>query len=523
MSYGSGTWGVGVWGVDDEAGPIITDIDAPEYDPNPLSDRIDVKFKYRYLITMSRNTGGNIALGRIDAALGQELEHESASNIPPLRGNDFLESITFSDISASPDSDNVIELRGPSENNEHYTHYSIYRTKNTLADDADFETVEDTFLYVDDVPVVKFGYATSFVGEPDGNSGLMVFQSKTMGVEDVGSSISDEFAGEAYEIVDYVERNGDNVVFRVMNRSDPLVLNPGVDKWYTIGADWVFQGERVFADNGDVLYIASSWQRDFISTDVGKQIFWADGSVSVIRKVNNIREIVLFEPDLIPEDFNGTGSFIGVIGYLDRTYNDFTEDSTLTTYQRRGDPFYFLQTRFFAPLPDGGYSAVKGGAYFVSSLVNSEYYYSQLRELYRTGSYHPSIQLNTKPVGTITRLKDYPEVLAIFGKHFTYYLDTTVEVNGGESLLGEFIVTYSDPKLITNRVGCNSEGSAASIDGGGEIILTNEPAVRFFDGFKYSDNIALNTVQDSKISQLKVDTVLEWDKRRGLSIWGVNG
>ncbi len=523
MSYGSGTWGVGVWGVDDEDGSIITDIDIPEYDPNPLSDRIDVKFKYRYLITMSRNTGGNIALGRIDAALGQELEHESASNITPLRGNDFLESITYGDISASPDSDNVIVLRCPLENNEHYTHYSIYRTKNTLADDADFATVEDTFLYVDDVPVVKFGYATDSSDTPDGVGGTITFQSKTMGIEDVGSSVTNIITKEVYEIIKYLGRSGDNVTFRVVDRYTPHTFFPNLNDWYEIGAKSAFGGARRVADNGDILYNVDVWERDFVSSDIGKQLFWADGSISIICKVNSIREVVLFEPDTTPSDFNGQGTYISSVGYIDRNYNDFTEDSTLTTYQRRGDPFYFLQTRFFAPLPDGGYSAVKGGAYFVSSLVNSEYYYSQLRELYRTGSYHPSIQLNTKPVGSITRLKDYPDVLAIFGKHFTYFLDTTVEENGGESRLGEFIVAYSDPKLITNRVGCNSEGSAASIDGGGELILTNEPAVRYFDGFKYSDNIALNTVQDSKISQLKVDTVLEWDKRRGLSIWGVNG
>lgn len=522
MAWGSGVWGTGVWGVDSGNGNgtgVVIAVD--EFDADPISQRIDVEYKYNYLVTLSRLTGGTVFLNRTDASLGQELEHESAANVTPLRSRDFLESITLNEISRQEDSGNSIILEMPYGDNRHYTHFTVYRTTNIMADDADFATVENKFLYVDDVPLTKLGYAVGYDQEPNGNTGLVTFESTTMGVDDVGSIVRNSSLTEEFEIIEYIETVGNRVIFRVTAETTPFILL--TDDWYVVGGSNVASGQRSFADNGDVVYTADTQTRDFVSSDVGLQLFWADGRVSFIKKVLSADEVVLEEPDGTPEDFNGVEEFVCSFDPGTRTFNDTIADDVLTSYERRGDPSFFLQTRFFVPLPDGGFGAVKGGAYFVSSARDSEYYYSQLRDFYRTGCYHPTIQINTKPIGTITRLKEYPDVLCIFGKNFTYYLDTTIEYNGGEPRLGEFIVSYADPKLITNRVGCFGEGSSADIDNGGELIFTNEPAIRYFDGFKYSDNIALNAIQDTKISEMNIQVSMEWDKKRGLNMWGING
>ncbi|MAF44061.1 MAG: hypothetical protein CMI54_07865 [Parcubacteria group bacterium] len=522
MAWGSGIWGTGVWGVDEAlSDPGSVDVDVEGFDPYPITGLIDVEYKYNYLVTLSRNTGAPINLNRTDASLGQELEHESAANTTPLRARDFLESITLNEISQLDNNGNQINLEMPFGDNRHYTHFSVYRTTNILADDADFRTVENKFFYVDDVPLSKMGYAISFFQEPNGNTGLITFESETMSVDDVGTVIKSEDLLEEYTILEYIERSGINVVFRVTAESLPT--NPTIDQWYIVGGQNYFQGYREVADNGDIMYVAEENTRDFNSSDVGLQLFWADGRISFITKVLETDRVVVFEPDGVPTDFNNSGAFSCSVDPSIRVFNDTIEDDMLKSYERRGDNFYFLQTRFFKPLPDGGFGAVKGGAYFVSAVRDSEYYYSQVRDFYRTGAYHPTKQKNTKPVGTITRLKEYPDVLCIFGKHFTFYLDTTVEINGGEPLLREFIVSYADPKLITNKVGCFGEGCTASIDNGGEIIYTNEPAVRLFDGSKYSDNIAVNAIQDSKIAELNVEAIMEWDIKRGLNMWSING
>ena len=64
--------------------------------------------------------------------------------------------------------------------NRHYTHHTVYRTTNILADDADFATVENKYLYVDDVPLSKMGYAITYSQEPNGNTGIVTFESPLM-------------------------------------------------------------------------------------------------------------------------------------------------------------------------------------------------------------------------------------------------------------------------------------------------------------------------------------------------------
>ena len=211
----------------------------------------------------------------------------------------------------------------------------------------------------------------------------------------------------------------------------------------------------------------------------------------------------------------------GAIGLSPRSYFDTVTDETLTGRQESGDSLFFLQTRLYNPLPDGDLGAVKGGAYFAGTSGLSEYYYSVLGQLYRTGSYRPDVQSNSKPSGIITRLVEYPESLTIFTRNQTYYVDTTIIDEGGETAVGESTPVYSDPRLVTNRIGCPAENCSTRHDAGGEFIFTNEPAIRYFDGYKYSDDLSLNLVRDSEVLQFDLNVVMEYDKLRGLNLWGI--
>lgn len=525
MAEGFGTepYGTGIWGEDTASDPLGIGVSEPSVDEFPLESLFDITNKYRYLITLCRLSGAPISYGRVDTVPGQVLLHESAANGTPNRENDYLESFPLSDISGSPSHGNEIELRPAVANNAHYTHYAIYRTKNMVAKNADFRIVENTYLYVDEVPMSKMGFALGVDIEGNLKSATVTLESATMGIEDVGSILIHDSKTKFHKIIEYIERSGNNVTFRIAQVDGSNLDDFDLDDWYYIGGDDLFIGDRTEAPNGAINYTISIFGREFTEDDVGQQMFWADGHVSFIKGFVDINTVIIEDPDDIPVDFNDYGSFVATVGITNRIYNDTVDDVTLGVYKESGDNFFFLQTRFFKPLPNGGVGALKGGAYFVSSLRNSEYFYSQLRNIYRTGSYHPDKQKNTKPIGVLTRLKDYPEALVIFGQNFTYYLDTTIEINGGNKLFGEFILVYPDPVLVDRKIGCPAIGCSAVVEGGGEIIFTNEPAIRHFNGFKYSENIAVSAVQDSFIAQIRAGTLLQWDKRRGLNIWGVNG
>ena len=528
MAYGNGPWGESPeWGVD-TLGPSVAGVGVTpeEVDLYPLNSVFDTKHKYRYLTVLSRMIGSTVNFGRVDTGTGQVLLQETAANGTPDRENDYLESFALREISLLPNSGNKIELFPPINDYEPMTHYTVYRTKNIDADDADFSRVEDTYLYNDDIPLSKLGYALYFDIELNQKSGFMTLESITMGIEDVGCTLVSETVGGdpalEFVIVEFINRTTTTVVFRISKYDQSDITDIDLDKWYYIGGEKFYRGARTVLPNGEVVY-TKSLGTDFSEDDVGKQIFWADGNVSFISKYNDDSEVVVEDTGRVPTDFNSVGNFVATIGAVGRVYNDTVTDDTLSIYERSGDSIYFLQTRFFKPLPNGGFGATKGGAYFVSSTTDSLYHYSQLRDLYRTGSFHPDLQINTKPVGVISRLKDYPDVLCIFGKNFTYFLDTTIEVNGGESKFGEFVLVYQDPKLVTKKIGCPAEGNAAEIDNGGEVIMTNEPSIRFFDGFKYGDDLSVNLIQETEIAQLLPGVVMEWDRRRGLNMWGIDG
>lgn len=487
-----------------------------------LETLIDIKHKYRYIATMSRNSGTLILFGRLDSEAGQVFLHESAGNKTPTKEKDYLEVHALAEIKLESNHNIVIFLNPPATVNEHYTHYSVYRTKNIIAKNADFAVVGQTFIYNDDVPVVKIGIFTGFGVEPDGIVAEFTFISPTFNIQDVGSTLTSE-TGTEYTIIALVVDSGSSVTLRV-TKTDQSPIGSPTGKWYFIGAIDHFICDLKFGSNGDPIAdkTSGSGTRNFISSDIGKQIYWSDGQVSIIKSINNPDEAVLYAKSGLPTELDDSGEICGVIGFKQRCYNDTITDSILAGYQESGESLFFLQTRNFRPLPNGTLGAVKGGAYFVSSTDESRYFYSQVAQFERTGSYHPTLQLNSKPVGVLTRLAGYPEALVIFGKNFTYYLDTTLETNGGFEELGEFIVVYVDPRLVDDKVGCPHEGCAALADHGGEYIFTNEPAIRYFDGFKYSDNLALNKIQESEITQLTLNVIMGWDKKRGLNIWGVN-
>lgn len=488
--------------------------------------------KYRYLVTMSRMIGSKNTYTRINAQLGQILLQETAPVNVKVDESDYTEMLTYDEIDSLTGT--AIELKVPRDECDRltgnlWTHYSIYRTENINGKNVDLATVGETYIWCEDVPCVRFlNIETIDYYEYEPLSlipGLAVFSSWTpLLPSDEGNIIYvSGFKLKIQKIISTTE------AFLTFYNDLPLNTNQ-LGNWNKMGVIGVSD-----TDTSNIIYFSSRnkpIESDYaeytevgnqlqIREDlIGKQIMFPNGEVGIIvsgRLFGGYAIYKIYELTGEPKLTN-----CAVFSPISRIYKDTVKDEILRSRKESGDPLYYLQTRFFTALPNGKIGAVAGGAYFTTRYNCPEYYYSQVANLYRTGYYHTSFQYNKKPVGNITRLKSYPDGLVIFGQNSTYLLDLSVSLNSGEPLVGEYVITYLDPKLLTNNVGTHGDSNCAEVDNGVEIILTGETAVRTFDGQRYSGNIADNSIQKTKIDNLYYDNVVSYDTRNGIRIWGSN-
>jgi hypothetical protein len=123
----------------------------------------------------------------------------------------------------------------------------------------------------------------------------------------------------------------------------------------------------------------------FNSGDVGKPLFWSDGSITWIKTYTDPNTVDTLE----------SGDKLSMCCVKDptsRIITDFTTDEILMA--RIGD-FFQAKHRLFEPLPDGvNRGAVLPGFLVVGKAGDSRYYYSQIPigRAFRCGYYLPSDQ-----------------------------------------------------------------------------------------------------------------------------------
>ena len=486
--------------------------------------------QYRYLATMSRLSGANGKYQRTDAGESQVFVQESAANKAPDNvDTDYAEyygvNAIGSEYKTRQGKDKIngqqVELFAPKNTEDEltgrlWTHYSLYRTEDLLDEEVDQGTAPETYIWAADIPMVK-----QFVVSGIFDSIMYLSFGNTFDVSDAGAVITTTH-GESYIIIDILS----STKALVTNADNSEVTGSVIFRYAHIGGGNQMCMTRIKVDDNTAEYTIIEGY-DPIDSDVGNEIIFANGELCIIKYriiSDGVVTVGVFEVSGAPAaSFKPTGgtTLLGVLSPTSRVFTDTVTDDTLRARKESGEPLYFLETRFFSALPNGKLSAIAGGAYFTTSYKKSELYYCSLRNLYRAGYYHPGFQYNDKPIGSITRLKEYPNSLAIFGKNFTYYLDPTITLDAGENRVGEFIPVFTDPRLITNKIGIVTEGNAADIDTGGEVLLTAEPAVRTFDGYTFSDNLADDSIQNSRIAAFYHAVVMTWNKRRGLKIVGV--
>jgi hypothetical protein len=85
---------------------------------------------------------------------------------------------------------------------------------------------------------------------------------------------------------------------------------------------------------------------------------------------------------------------------------------------------------------------------------------------------------------------------------------------------GEFWSLLPDPYLIDGAKGITHAFKIAYGEKGDVLVMTNEPALRFFDGNQFGYNIADGAVQMTEINLLDAPVILSYSSNNGIHLWG---
>lgn len=456
---------------------------------NTISTEDDTSYNYhyRYIVSMGKISGNLVgddggyygSYNRDRTYSGIILRTESGTNTPVSGAIDYHVHQTSGAL-CNPDQsgwqDGTISgleiptISGSANRERHWDIYSIYRTKNIGASGYDPITGQgnDPTLYVwtDDIPVSKALYGRIVQMLPP-YSRCFEIASGASDYADRGSSLYIWSGGSGFSplTIDTISNN--------------LYLIDDVIPAEPIG-DYVpaFIGATsggFLNVSGNVVYSISG--NNFTSDDIGRRITLCNGEYLHISGVSGTS-------GLIVEDSEYDG-IVGCWGEGSRNFCDVISDEELESRISS----YPCEQRFFKNLPDCNLGTISPSFVFAAEKNENGIHYSQIPYGYEymVGYYHPLYQYTFVKDG-IRHLDKTPEHVVVYSRNST----TTIPLNVTNTVdLEEYGVSISvigGQIEADTKIGVTYGKSVQSLENGSHIVVTNEPAIRVFDGVSYGQD-----------------------------------
>lgn len=261
----------------------------------------------------------------------------------------------------------------------------------------------------------------------------------------------------------------------------------------------------------------------------GTQLVLSSGRKVTVEQRNAKDIIKIYETDITE-----TGTVIGFPRYKKSEGGvvvDLTE-TELVTYNNRA--FYDqlsedelrtrisvfpLYNRFYTALPSGNIGKIINGFGFVSTVDENKVYYSSIPDDYEYmfGYSHPTYQL-FRIKDTIKGFGVVPDNLVVFGSNSTHTVPLNVTSERQLPDIGVTIPVISGQTEVDVNIGAFSQGGIQGSEKGKLVVITNEPAIRVFNGRQYSSNISSQRI--SKILKSVKSTFLSvYSTLTGFIFW----
>lgn len=453
-------------------------------------------YGYRYVYGLAKLSG--TGQNRTRQSTGVTLKTDSGTNDVDTDYKDYTEYWGSNSISATNNKIvsgfTVPDVAGYDTPEMHWDAYTIWRTCDIGASGVDAINGEgndkEAYAWVADIPVMK-----SFNVHTSGSN--VYFDGGIISDYDEGSDISIYESGTFNSYTISAVNTSSNYATLA---SAPASVS-GVAAY--IGAT----SGGTFTSSGGVLTLVSG--DTFTSGDVRRRLFLSDGTYLHISGVTSGVGYTV-ETDIISTPTAACWS-VGT-----RRFNDELEDENLRP-RLAGYPLY---QRFFQPLPLGNMGAVTPGFMFTGTRDENYIYYSMIPDgfEYLTGYYHPYYQLTFVKDG-IRAFGDFADKLAVYCINSTSVIPLNVTSPVSIPDIGTEITTLAGISLVDSSVGVLDYGSIASIEISKQILITNEPAIRIFNGTTYSNNLASQRIMKT-LKSLQPATSAAYTPFMGYIFWG---
>jgi hypothetical protein len=366
------------------------------------------------------------------------------------------------------------------EKGSHLTHYSVYRTQ-----DLGKENNGDPGLlaWVADIPILR-----PFTGSISGST--LTLTNGTIEKEDEGCTVT-ALDGTEFTITTYLTSTTATVSIATLS-SQVMV----------IGGSTVFTASQSATALSVTGYSLSE-------SDVGRQVFWADGGVSIIKSVTNATTAVTV-------NVATHGSQAAAAIPVSRSFTDTVSDEELETRYSS----YPLRNRFQTELPGGAIGALVPGFLFTAARGSNRFNYCETAYPWLVGYYHRSFQKSEEIWDGIQCIIPFDGFCVIRGLNTIYNQSLLNFFNVGDPSVGESVSKLASVKVINEGFGSIGSGASRFIGLGREIFVTSEPGVRVNDGSTLSDNLAEKAIQRSDLNRMKQSYVAGFNSLIGHVIWG---
>ena len=361
----------------------------------------------------------------------------------------------------------------------HWTHWGIYSTLEIGDKRGGREgTSKVIYIWMADIPM-----QSAFTASRTGST-----VTATRGVfrkEDVGATLG--FANNNTAVIEsftsstVVETTTSGAIAET-----GVALNEGATPYSSKTLFATQSGDRVIVTAAHSSGAESSAIK---STDEQMPVYWADGTISVIRERISDTEFIVFDNIDRPEQGASVRAGAGATTTDLRTFNDFFSDVTLRGRLSTGK--LTIPNRFWEPLPVSNLGVLTPGFFCVARRGDKDMFYTSFPsdKEYLIGYHNPDRHFDDSAEEPIQRLSRFPDKLVAYCSRSTYVTNTNTPLFEKLPDVGETIVILPNLQLVDD-IGTTLPGSIRKIDEGKDFLITSEPAARIFDGMRYSKNLA---------------------------------
>lgn len=466
-----------------------------------IVETVLLTFGYRYVFGFGYITGRGIRNRLSD---GFFLRFETGTCKTPDVEKFYSEVFFNTAIGDNLAQDHIISYLTLPLEAQHINFYTLYRTKNIGATTGGVANNKQFFVWDEDVPVAKAISVTVAVNTVTAVAGQEGFVRG-----DVGCTLRVDAAGT---------RTG---VIATWVAANQVTLTGG----HTLGAaEDVAIGEgRVMTAVQAGLLCTRLFGDQFVLADEGRRLYFGDGGEGIIRTYIDANNVEMAEAANHLQQAATIQLNAGSYAFR-RKWNDTIRDNgdsvALIGISERMEASrdLYIPNVNFNPVPSSNLVICDSGFSLFAVRDGVDYWYSNIgAKAFIEGQYRADHQFGKIPV-SIRDIKVMP-ALAVFvcpAKTFVLALNVPVP-NVGNQTVGEFIQKLTEAAEVDGSIGVIHWKTIAFINAALFMAVTNEPAVRTFDGHQWSpENFAID--QSTGLSAV-MDDLNKIDSHYGLVAW----